>query len=99
MKTRHFLLACVAGLTATVLAACSGSPGSDPAPVDDGQGNLPPASASATTQGLVAYTASLAASANDDGQPVNLSLYALPPDPSDTAVPVATPNDGPGPGP
>jgi len=97
MKTPSIHLVGAAWLVAATLAACGGGSAGDPPPADPAAGNRPPASASASTPGMVAYAAALAASANDIGEPVDLSRYALPPDPSDAAAAVATPIDRRGP--
>jgi hypothetical protein len=94
MNMRSLIPVGVVLLASAVLAACSGGPAPDPVPAGPASSNLPPASASASTQGLVAYTATLAASADDTAQAIDLSRYTLPTDGVDTAVAIATPNDG-----
>jgi hypothetical protein len=92
MKIRMIRLGVAAALTAGVLAGCGGGGRNDPRTPEDG-GNLPPASASASTDGMVAYTALQAKTRRDTADGVDLSAYALPDDATDALAPVATPND------
>jgi ABC-type glycerol-3-phosphate transport system substrate-binding protein len=85
--------AALAALLGTLLTACGG--GSDnPAPPSTAVDTThPPASASASTDGQVAYVASLSATTSETGDPVILDDYTPPMDTSETAPPVATSAD------
>jgi hypothetical protein len=77
-------LAC--GATALLLAACGGS---DNDGDDLGEGP-PPASASESTEGFLAYVAALAERMIDESEPFDLSGFTLPTDDADTREPIAT---------
>jgi hypothetical protein len=94
MNTRTIQFAAAAWLAAGALAGCGGGGGGDEAQAPDAGGNVAPANASASTDGLVAYVTLLTKSTSDVDAAVDLSQFTLPSDGSDTAVAVATPNDG-----
>lgn len=88
MRTKRPLqataLALAVGLT---LAGCGGGGGSAAAPQDP---TAPPASAGASSQGFLAYIASLAGGMFDTAEPINLSLFTAPTDNTEAQAPVAT---------
>jgi hypothetical protein len=81
--------AALTALLGGLLSACGG--GGEATPVVDT--SVPPASASATTNGQVAYVASLTASPSETADPVILDSYTPPMDVSETADPAPTSAD------
>lgn len=73
-----------------LLTACGGD---DSAPVAALDNTVPPPSASASTDGQVAYVAALSATSSETDEPVILDAYTPPMDTSETAPPLATSAD------
>ncbi len=90
MKIQRFHGALLALAAGTLLAACGG--GGDAPPAQDP--NVPPASAGASSQGFLAYIASLAGGMFDTAAPIDLSMFSAPTDDTEAQAPVATPIDG-----
>lgn len=82
-------------LAAALLSACGGSSDADApvTPVMPVADNKPPASAAASTSGLVSYTSAQTALSADTTAVVELDDFVLPSDAMDSAVAIATPND------
>lgn len=91
MKTTRLHRALLAGATSLLLAACGGG-GGDAQPGQDP--NVPPASAGASSQGFLAYIASLAGAMFDNAPPIDLSQFSAPTDDTESQPPVATSIDG-----
>lgn len=73
----------IAGLAlATTLASCGGNDNGGPAPVTPPVSNTPPASASASVLGFIAYVKTIVASSSDSGAPVDLMGFVAPTDDS-----------------
>ncbi len=89
MKTTRLHGALLAAAASLALAACGGGSDNDP-PANP---NAPPASASASSQGFIAYIASLANGMFDNDEPKDLSQFTLPTDNVDNQPPAATPID------
>lgn len=83
----HCLL--LASLTALMLSACGGG-GREQTPVEN---PAVPASAGASSQGFLAYIASLANYMWDTAEPRDTSGFAPPGDNADTQEPIRTSND------
>ncbi|RZI85459.1 MAG: hypothetical protein EOP38_04995 [Rubrivivax sp.] len=83
--------AALAVVLSGLLTACGG--GDDAPPPTAVDHTVPPTSASASTDGQVAYVASLAAAPSETADPVILDNYTPPTDDADTAPPVATSAD------
>lgn len=88
MKITRFQGLLLAAATSLVLAACGGGGGGNGNA--GGDANVPPASASASTTGFLAYIASLANGMFDSAEPVDVTMFTLPGDNADTLEPVAT---------
>ena len=91
MNIRKIQVAASMAVLAGMLTGCGGRVDDTMPPPD----NMPPASASASTDGFVAYAVKLTAASGDGSDVVDLSAFSLPSDGSDTAALVATPNDDP----
>ncbi len=73
----------IAGLAlATTLASCGGNDNGGPPPVTPPVSNTPPASASASVLGFIAYVKTIVASSSDSGAPVDLTGFVAPTDDS-----------------
>lgn len=86
MKITRFQGLLLAAAASLALAACGGGGGGNAA-VD---ANVPPASASASSTGFLAYIASLANGMFDAAEPVDVSMFTLPGDNADGLEPRAT---------
>lgn len=86
MKITRFQGLLLATAASLALAACGGGGGGNAA-VD---ANVPPASASASSAGFLAYIASLANRMFDSAEPVDVSMFTLPSDNADSLPPVPT---------
>jgi len=75
------------------LAACGGGGGGSGGAAGNGS-NTPPDSASASSQGFLAYIVSLANDMLDSAEPIDVSDFAPPTDGNETSEPAATPIDG-----
>ncbi|MBA3598743.1 MAG: hypothetical protein H0W40_15395 [Methylibium sp.] len=80
------LLAAVASLA---LAACGGGGGSDRDDTPAGGPDAPPASAGASSEGFLAFIASLADGMFDRSEPYDVSMFDAPAS-DETAPPIAT---------
>lgn len=87
-RLRALLAATLAGL---LLAGCFGGGGDDD---DEGGDDAPPASASRSSEGFLAYIASLADGMFDTAEPLDLERFSAPTDDVDDQEPRATPVDG-----
>lgn len=87
MKIQRFHGALLALAAGALLAACGGG-GSDAPPAQDP--NAPPASAGASSQGFLAYIASLAGGMFDNSEPIDVSQFSAPTDDTEAQAPVAT---------
>ena len=96
MKTTHLKSGLGLGLLAAVLlSACGGgsdidTPTTPVMPVAD---NKPPASAAASTSGLVSYTSTQTTLSAETAVVVELDDFVLPSDAMDSTLAIATPND------
>jgi hypothetical protein len=88
-----FRAALLAAAASLALAGCGG--GGDDAPPAAEDPNAPPASASANSQGFLAFIASLSNRMLDHAEPFDLSRFTLPGDNADAAPPAATSIDDP----
>ena len=86
----HALLALT--LAGLALAGCGG--GGDGDGDEPGGDNAPPASASRSSDGFIAYIASLADRPFDAAEPIDLERFTPPPDDADGEEPRPTPVDG-----
>ena len=93
MRTYRFRTLLASALAGLVLAGCGGGGGGDD---DDGAGggNAPPASASRSSDGFIAYVASLTDRLFDAAEPIDLERFTPPPDDADDEEPKPTPVDG-----
>lgn len=84
----------VAAAATLALAGCFGGGGDDDDDNNAGAGsNTPPASASASTDGFLAFIVSLAGGMFDNAEPFDLSNFTLPTDNADNREPIPTPVD------
>jgi hypothetical protein len=91
MTTYRFRALLAAVLAGLLLAACGGDGGDDD---DDDGGNTPPASARRSSDGFIAYIASLADGMFDAAEPIDLERFTAPPDDAENQEPKPTPVDG-----
>ena len=87
-RFRALLAAALAGL---LLAGCGGDGGGDD---DAAGGNTPPASASRSSDGFIAYVASMDDGPFDAAEPIDLERFTPPPDDAEDQEPRPTPADG-----
>ena len=93
MRTFHFRALLVATLTGLLLAGCGGGGGGGDDD-DAAGGNAPPASASRSSDGFIAYIASLADRLSDAAEPIDLQRFTPPADDAGNQEPRPTPADG-----
>ncbi len=91
MNKPRLVLTCTA--IALSLAACGGGGGGASSGGGSGS-NTPPDSASTSSQGFLAYIASLADGMFDSAEPVDVSDFVPPTDGNETSEPAATAIDG-----
>lgn len=95
MRTFRFRALLVATtLTGLLLAGCGGGGGGGDDDAAAGGGNAPPASASRSSDGFIAYIASLADRRSDAAEPIDLQRFTPPPDDAGNQEPGPTPADG-----
>ena len=92
MKTSRFPALLAATLAGLLLAGCGGG-GGDSEDAAAG-GSTPRASASRSSDGFIAYIASLADRAFDVAESIDLRRFTTPPDDADDQEPRPTPADG-----
>jgi len=91
MTNFRFRALLAAALSGLLLAGCGGDGGDDD---DDAGGNTPPASASRSSDGFIAYIASMADGLLGAAEPIDLEHFTPPPDDADDQEPKPTPVDG-----
>lgn len=88
-KTSRFHGALLAAAACFALAACGGGGGGDDDDAPPGGPDAPPASAGMTSQGFLAFIASLANRNFDRSTPYELGMFEAP-ESDETAAPIAT---------
>lgn len=87
MKKFRLHSVALATMASVSLAACFGGGDDDPVAVDN---SVPPASASASSQGFLDYIAGIPALMIDGAEPVDLSAFSPPTENDDTKEPART---------